>query len=380
MSLPIVVCALLLTALASSQFVDGCYTSIFAFGDSLSDTGNYISLTSNGLLQYDGIPSCSVPPYGETFFRHPTGRCSDGRLIIDFIAEQFGLPLVPPYSGGGNANNRGGGGVNFAVVGAPALTEDVLQSNGSYSRDNISMMSQINMFKSLLQSICKTSSCDEIFDKSLIVFGPFGGDDYASGILNKRVEDAHRLQPLVINAVASAIEELIKLGVVNLMVPGMLPDGCIGVSLTVYYGSNEEDYDPITGCLTWLNEFAQKHNELLRKELTRIQELYPNVSITYADYYNAGLELFLSPKKYGFNDESRLIACCGSGGPYNVDDDAKCGYPSSHACDDPSSYIQWDGAHLTQAAYQWIAKGLLSGLYTSPNITASCSSTSASWI
>nr|GMD68712.1 GDSL esterase/lipase At1g28580-like [Ipomoea batatas] len=173
--------------------------------------------------------------------------------------------------------------------------------------------------------------------------------------------------------------ELIKLGVVNLMVPGMLPDGCIGVSLTVYYGSNEEDYDPITGCLTWLNEFAQKHNELLRKELTRIQELYPNVSITYADYYNAGLELFLSPKKYGFNDESRLIACCGSGGPYNVDDDAKCGYPSSHACDDPSSYIQWDGAHLTQAAYQWIAKGLLSGLYTSPNITASCS-TSAKWI
>nr|GMD86505.1 sinapine esterase-like [Ipomoea batatas] len=378
MSLPIVACALLLTALASSQFVDGCYTSIFAFGDSLSDTGNYISLTSNGLLQYDGIPSCSVPPYGETFFHHPTGRCSDGRVIIDFIAEQFGLPLVPPYSGGRKANR--GGGVNFAVVGAPALTEDVLQSNGSYSRDNISMMSQINMFKSLLQSICKTSSCDEIFDKSLIVFGPFGGDDYASAILSKRVEDALRLQPLVINAVASGIEELIKLGVVNLMVPGMLPDGCIGVSLTVYYGSDEEDYDPITSCLTWLNEFAQKHNGLLRKELTRIQELYPNVSITYADYYNAGLELFLSPKKYGFNDESRLIACCGSGGPYNVDDDAKCGYPSSHACDDPSSYIQWDGAHLTQAAYQWIAKGLLSGLYTSPNITASCSSTSAKWI
>nr|GMD36052.1 sinapine esterase-like [Ipomoea batatas] len=227
MSLPIVACALLLTALASSQFVDGCYTSIFAFGDSLSDTGNYISLTSNGLLQYDGIPSCSVPPYGETFFHHPTGRCSDGRVIIDFIAEQFGLPLVPPYSGGRKAN-RGGGGVNFAVVGAPALTEDVLQSNGSYSRDNISMMSQINMFKSLLQSICKTSSCDEIFDKSLIVFGPFGGDDYASAILSKRVEDALRLQPLVINAVASGIEKLIKLGVVKTSwCLECYPDGCI---------------------------------------------------------------------------------------------------------------------------------------------------------
>nr|GMD37972.1 sinapine esterase-like [Ipomoea batatas] len=456
MSLPIVACALLLTALASSQFVDGCYTSIFAFGDSFSDTGNYISLTSNGLLQYDGIPSCSVPPYGETFFHHPTGRCSDGRVIIDFIAEQFGLPLVPPYSGGRKAN-RGGGGVNFAVVGAPALTEDVLQSNGSYSRDNISMMSQINMFKSLLQSICKTSSCDEIFDKSLIVFGPFGGDDYASAILSKRVEDALRLQPLVINAVASGIEKL-KFSARNSAQSQLLSFSRLTASIPVEVAErrceirssgmaelsrnsrlcsskseenmstlvadpkligratadlkvapqlqtaveearslkssppllelllsklearHKEDYDPITGCLTWLNEFAQKHNGLLRKELTRIQELYPNVSITYADYYNAGLELFLSPKKYGFNDESRLIACCGSGGPYNVDDDAKCGYPSSHACDDPSSYIQWDGAHLTQAAYQWIAKGLLSGLYTSPNITASCSSTSAKWI
>ncbi|XP_019157407.1 PREDICTED: GDSL esterase/lipase At1g28600-like isoform X1 [Ipomoea nil] len=379
MSLPIVACVLLLTVLASSQFVNGCYTSIFAFGDSIIDTGNYISLISKGLLQYDEIPNCSTPPYGETFFHHPTGRCSDGRLIIDFIAEHYGLPLLPPYSGGGNANP--GGGVNFAVIGAPALTDDVLQADWSYSRDNISMMSQINMFKSLLPSICKTSSCDEIFDKSLIIFGSFGSNDYAPTMLSKRVEDAYRLQPLIVNAIGSAIEELIKLGVVNIMVPGMLPVGCLAGCLAVYYGSNEEDYDLSTGCLTWLNEFGQKHNRLLQKELTRIQEHYPNVFITYADYYNARLELFLSPEKYGFNNETGVIACCGSGGPYNAEGDTKCGYPSSHACNDPSSYIEWDGAHLTQAANRWIARGLLSGLYTSPNITASCStSTSAMWI
>ncbi|XP_031130658.1 GDSL esterase/lipase At1g28610-like [Ipomoea triloba] len=371
MSFPIVACGLLLTALASSQFVDGCYTSIFGFGDSITDTGNYISLISKGLLPLDEIPNCSVPPYGETFFHHPTGRCSDGKLIIDFIAEHYGLPLTPPYMGGENANREGG--VNFAVIGATALSDDVLEAKWSYSRDNISMMAQINMFKTYLPSICKTSSCGEILDKSLIVFGSFGSNDYASTILMKKVEDAYRLQPLVINAVGSAIEELIKLGVVNLVVPGMLPAGCLGDCLAVYYGSNEEDYDPITGCLTWLNEFTQKHNELLQKELTRIQKHYPNVFITYADYYNAGLELFISPNKYGFNKETRLISCCGSGGPYNsYVDDTKCGYPFSHACDDPSSYIEWDGAHLTQAANEWIAKGLLSGLYTSPNITTSC--------
>lgn len=55
------------------------YESIFNFGDSLSDTGNFLL---SGALAY---PIIGHLPYGETFFQHATGRCSDGRLIIDFI-------------------------------------------------------------------------------------------------------------------------------------------------------------------------------------------------------------------------------------------------------------------------------------------------------
>jgi phospholipase/lecithinase/hemolysin len=51
---------------------------LFSFGDSLIDTGNFI--------HYSKAPgSVSRSPYGETFFGRPTGRWSDGRLIVDFI-------------------------------------------------------------------------------------------------------------------------------------------------------------------------------------------------------------------------------------------------------------------------------------------------------
>lgn len=66
------------------------YTSIFSFGDSLADTGNMLL---SGALPF---PSISNLPYGMTYFHHPTGRCSDGRLIADFIGITFRaeIPLI----------------------------------------------------------------------------------------------------------------------------------------------------------------------------------------------------------------------------------------------------------------------------------------------
>ena len=52
-------------------------TALFVFGDSLFDAGNnnYIDTTFRS----------NFWPYGQTTFKFPTGRISDGRLIPDFI-------------------------------------------------------------------------------------------------------------------------------------------------------------------------------------------------------------------------------------------------------------------------------------------------------
>ena len=69
----------------------------------------------------------------------------------------------------------------------------------------------------------------------------------------------------------------------------------------------------------------------------------------------------------GFSEEP-LRACCGGGGPYNYNPEAACGSPGATVCGDPSAYVHWDGIHLTEAAYKYIANGWLNGLYAYPSI------------
>lgn len=57
------------------------FNQIFQLGDSFADTGNYIREGSIGAASV-----YANPPYGESFYKHtPTGRCSDGQLILDYI-------------------------------------------------------------------------------------------------------------------------------------------------------------------------------------------------------------------------------------------------------------------------------------------------------
>nr|GMD87720.1 GDSL esterase/lipase At1g28590-like [Ipomoea batatas] len=331
-----VICMLMLL-FASGVQASGCYESIISFGDSLADTGNLLHLLrSNGHF----VSSAAAFPYGETFFHRPTGRYSDGRLIIDFIA-------MDPSS--------------LAAMGI----EDPFGSDASLG-------TQLNWFKEMLQTFCNTpSECKKYLQSSLVFLGEIGGNDYNGAFWQGiPIEEIKPLVPKVIATIASAINEVIEFGAETLVVPGNLPIGCSPSYLTYFLSSNESYYDSKTGCLNWLNEFAEYHNKLLQETLNRLREIHPHATIIYADYYNAAMELYNSPSKFGFN--SSISACCGVGGPYNYNSSVGCKVPESSVCEHPSSYVSWDGIHLTEAAYKWIAHGLLKGTYMTPRNSDAC--------
>jgi hypothetical protein len=57
----------------------GTVAAIYSLGDSITDTGNLVKEAPPDMFE-----TIKHFPYGVTFGR-PTGRCSDGLLIIDFL-------------------------------------------------------------------------------------------------------------------------------------------------------------------------------------------------------------------------------------------------------------------------------------------------------
>ncbi|XP_019175962.1 PREDICTED: GDSL esterase/lipase At1g28580-like [Ipomoea nil] len=348
------ICILVFLVFAPCGDATRCYESIISFGDSLADTGNLIRM-------WNPYNIAAVLPYGETFFHRPTGRFSDGRLILDFIAQSLGLPFLRPYLSAEEESDFQKG-VNFAVAGATALNISFFHERGIYNAmTNTSLGTQLDWFHESFCTNIHSADCKEKLQSSLVMMGEIGGNDYNYAFLQgiPREEISSSFVPEVISTISSAITKLIEFGARSVVVPGNLPIGCSPVYLFYFKSSKQSEYNSTTGCINWLNEFSMYHNEQLKLELSRLRELHHNTTIIYADYYNAAMDLYTSPSNYGFNNT--LSACCG-----------QCMFPNPTVCDEPSSFVNWDGIHLTEAAYEAIAQGLLHGPYTSPHVYEFC--------
>ncbi|OEL28909.1 GDSL esterase/lipase [Dichanthelium oligosanthes] len=367
-------------------------TAIYSLGDSITDTGNLVKEAPPGMFE-----TIKHLPYGVTLGT-PTGRCSDGLLMIDFLAEDLGLPFLNPYLGKNKSFDHG---VNFAVAGATAMDpsdqfnltvpmpfasnslkvqlrwfKDFLKSSFDTDEGNSSLLFffQLPTFLALNTDHSKpfrvSAEIRKKLQSSLVLVGEIGGNDYNYAFFeNKAVAEVEKLIPGVIKTIIDAAKEVLAMGASRVIIPGNFPIGCVPGYLAMNAASSEPaDYDS-AGCLRELNHFAAKHNTRLQSAVSELQASHRNASVAYADYYNSFLTLLHNASSLGFDAASTRKACCGAGGgEYNFEWQRMCGFAGATACEEPSTYLSWDGIHMTQAAYRAMSRLIYHGKYLQPQI------------
>ncbi|WJX47479.1 hypothetical protein P8452_34160 [Trifolium repens] len=373
MSYVIISTVLTLVIVSSCSVIEAkkcSFPAIFNFGDSNSDTGG-LSATFGQVR----------PPNGITFFHTPAGRYCDGRLVIDFLTQNLGLPYLSAYleSVGSNFSN----GANFATAGSTIRPQNKTLSQSGYSPISLDVQ-LVEYFDFKARSIItrkkggvfkKLLPKEEYFAKALYTFD-IGHNDITAGYnLDMTTEQVKAYIPDVLDQFSNVIKSVYKKGGRSFWIHNVGPVGCLAYMLDRYPMSAAQT-DKF-GCAKPFNEVAQYYNNKLNETIVQLREELPKATIVYVDVYTVKYTLISHAQKYGF-DEEAVIACCGHGGKYNFNNLARCGATKivngkeiliAKSCKDPSVKIIWDGIHFTEAANKWIFEQIANGKFSDPPIS-----------
>ncbi|OWM66538.1 hypothetical protein CDL15_Pgr013755 [Punica granatum] len=317
-------------------------TALFIFGDSFFDVGN------NNHINTTTLDQANFWPYGETYFRYPSGRFSDGRVVPDFIAEKARLPFIPPFLQPGISHHFG---INFASAGAGALVE-------TFQGSVIDLKTQLRYFKKvehrLRQKLGKSKARIKL-SKAVYMFA-IGSNDYMSPFLTNSSASSlldSKYVEMVIGNLTTVIKDIYAKGGRNFGFINLPPLGCLP-GLRILRASDDSK------CHEEVSLLAELHNKALSRRLVALKNKLRRFRYSLYDF-NAFLRQRINhPSKYGFIGGKD--ACCGTGtfrGVYS------CGgkriVKEYELCEDPSRYIYWDSYHLTERAYQQLAEEMWGG-------------------
>ncbi|KAL8133691.1 esterase-like [Apium graveolens] len=357
-----------LTVLSPVDAQKACrFPAIYNFGDGNSDTGGFTATFGSSPLFY-----------GQTFFNGPSGRSSDGRLIIDFMASSLGKKFLSPYLD--SLGTDFSQGANFAqllaTTGLPTLIlpkdSPPFGFNPIYYGVQFSEFVQFVERSQRIRNRGGKSSClmpkNESFAKGLYTFD-IGQNDLAQGLFtNTPIDDIKKSLPDLISSFTATLKNLYNsFGARTFWIHNTGPLGCYPYILTILPTNNVDS----VGCSKAVNDLAQTFNSVLKTAVDQLRSELPEAAITYVDIYSAYYSLYLEPQNYGF--ERPLEACCGLGGAYNFGSPT-CGSTATvngsqvtaTPCKDPSKRINWDGFTYTEAANKIIFDKLATGSYSDP--------------
>lgn len=342
----------------------GVFKAIFNFGDSNSDTGGF----------YAAFPSERLP-YGMTYFNKPVGRATDGRVIVDFLAQALGLPFLSPYLQSIGSDFRHG--ANFATLASTVrLPQTSLFVTGVSPFCLAIQLNQLKQFKAKVDELHSSGKKanlppPNIFGKSVYTFY-IGQNDFTGNLPYIGIDGVKKYLPEVVSQIASTIKEIYALGGRSFLVFNLAPIGCYPAFL-VELPHNSSDIDSF-GCMISYNNAVVEYNAMLEEALRQTRrEIGDAANVVYTDIHSVMLELFQHPTSHGLKHGTR--ACCGyGGGAHNFEPRVYCGNTklingrnlSALACRDPYNYVSWDGIHATDAANQIVAHAILNGSIFSP--------------
>ncbi|XP_068652097.1 GDSL esterase/lipase At3g26430-like [Aristolochia californica] len=342
------------------------FSAVFNFGDSNSDTG--------------GLAASFWPapePNGESFWGHPAGRYSDGRLVIDFIANNLGLPYLDAYLNSLGTNFSHG--ANFATAGATIRRPDATLFESGLSPFPLdTQFSQFSQFKSRSQIISKKGGVfkdlmpkGEDFSRALYTFD-IGQNDLTHCFFNNMTSAEVRANvPDILRQFTSIVKDIYEQGGRYFLIHNTGPFGCL--AYVIERVNHKKSQIDKAGCVKTFNRVAQYFNKKLKEAVVKLRKEVPSGVFTYVDIYSLKYSLITHATKYGF--EKPLEACCGHGGKYNYNRSMRCGSTVEvngtrvligRSCRNPQVRVIWDGIHYTQAANRWVFDGIRGGSYSDP--------------
>ncbi|WCJ27294.1 GDSL esterase/lipase At1g29660 [Euphorbia peplus] len=326
-----------------------CY---FIFGDSLVDNGNNNNLKTKAKVNY--------PPYGVDFPDGiPTGRFTNGKTGVDFLAESLGFDhLIPPY-----ANASGDiilQGVNYASGSA-----GILRETGKHLGENVDFNQQLENHKKTIVNMFEYMNHDkekvtETINKCIYSIG-IGNNDYLNNYYlpdHYDTSTTHTLDEfaqLLIDRYCEHIKNLYRTGARKIAITGLGNIGCIPFMLgRKMEAAINNDW---TGCIEKMNEGTAIFNVKL---LNMIKELNQTLRYSKFVFVNTSGMSVANPADAGFTNFN--TGCCKPREDGQCDEEA-----DQEMCPDRNSYIFWDSFHPTEASNQMSAT--LTFNNSSPDIT-----------
>ncbi|GMI65324.1 hypothetical protein like AT1G54790 [Hibiscus trionum] len=339
------------------------YPAVFNFGDSNSDTGELVAALGDIL----------DPPNGQNYFKAPSGRFSDGRLMVDFLMDAMDLPFLNAYLDSiGIPSFRKG--CNFAAAGStiqPASAQAVSPfSFGVQVAQFVRFKARVIELLAKGKRLDKYLPAQDYFQKGLYMFD-IGQNDLAGAFYSKTYDQILALIPTILIEFETGIKALYDQGARNFWIHNTGPLGCLAQNVAKF-GTDPASLDE-QGCVSKHNQAAKVFNLQLHALTKKLQGQYTDSNFTYVDIYTIKYNLISNYSKLGF--EQPIMACCGFGGPpLNYDSRIACGKTkeingttvTAKACNDSSEYINWDGIHYSEAANQYVSSQILTGKYSDP--------------